>query len=74
MNNVSEWILNSFSPNTPSLYPLKTSENQRSSDIFRRYGNGTLGKNGLIVKTQANRHNLSNTRLHTVYRSDAHFW
>ena len=28
--------------NVPFLYPLKMSENQRFSDIFRGYKNGTL--------------------------------
>ena len=36
-------IVNSFYPNIPFLYNLKTLENQRfSSDVFRRYGNETL--------------------------------
>ena len=36
-----------FYPNVPFLHPLKKSENQRFSDIFRGYRNGTLGENVL---------------------------
>ena len=36
-----------FSTNVPILYPLKTSENYRFSDVFRGYGIGTLDENGL---------------------------
>ena len=42
--------------NIPLLYPLKTSENQRFSDVFRGYRNGTLDENGKkhleILKTK----------------------
>ena len=41
-------ILNPYSPNVTFLYPLKTSENRRFSDIFRVYRNATLGEYGLI--------------------------
>ena len=40
-------LLNPFSTNVPLLYPLKTSENQRFSDVFRGYRSGTLVENGL---------------------------
>ena len=40
-------IFNPFSTNVPYLYPLKTSENRRFSDIFRGYRSGTLVENGL---------------------------
>ena len=33
----------------PLLYPLKTSENQRFSDVFRGYINGILAWNGVMV-------------------------
>ena len=33
------------------LYPLKTSENQRLSDVFREYKNVTLDINGLTTKS-----------------------
>ena len=34
--------INPFQANVPFLYPLKMSENQRFSDVFRRYKKGTL--------------------------------
>ena len=40
-------LFNPFSFNVPLLYPLKTSENLRISDIFRGYGSGTLVEIGL---------------------------
>ena len=43
-NTLSVHSLVSFNPfhaNVPFLYPLKTSENQRFSDMFRGYRNGT---------------------------------
>ena len=40
---------NPFSSNVPLLYPLKTSENLRFSDIFRGYRIGTLLENGLRI-------------------------
>ena len=39
-----------FSTNIPFLYPLKTSENLRVSDVFRGYRGGTLVENGLKAK------------------------
>ena len=41
-------FLKPFSTNVPLLYTLKTSENRRASDVFRRYRSGTLVKNGLM--------------------------
>ena len=38
---------NPFSTNVLLLYPLKTSENFRFSDVFRGCRNGTLVENGL---------------------------
>ena len=38
---------NPFQPDVPFLYPLKTSENKRFSDIFRGYRNRTPGWNVL---------------------------
>ena len=40
--------INPFSTNVPLLYPLKTSENLRFSDVFRGYRIETLVENGLI--------------------------
>ena len=40
--------VNLFQHNVPFLYSLKMSEHQRSSGIFRRCRNGTLGINGLM--------------------------
>ena len=39
--------VNPYSPNFTFLYPLKTSENRRFSDVFRGYSNVTLGEYGL---------------------------
>ena len=39
--------LNSFVPNASFLYPLKTSENLKFSDIFRRQRKDAVGTNGL---------------------------
>ena len=39
--------IDGFKPNVPFLYPLKTSENQKFSDVFRGYKNKTLDSNGL---------------------------
>ena len=41
-------MINSFSTNVPLLYPLKTLENLRFSDVFRGYRSGTLVENELI--------------------------
>ena len=45
-------ILNPFQANVPFLYHLKTSENQRFSDVFREYRKGTLAWNGLSLLSQ----------------------
>ena len=37
-----DWMINPFSNNVSLLYPLKTSENLRLSDVFREYRSGTL--------------------------------
>ena len=39
-----------FSTNVPLLYPLKTSENLRFTDVFRGYRSGTLVESGLSFK------------------------
>ena len=38
---------NPFEPNAPFLYPQRSSENQRFSNVFKGYGNVTLDLNGL---------------------------
>ena len=43
--------INPFLANAPILYPLKTPENQRFSDVFRGYKLGTLATNGLIQES-----------------------
>ena len=43
-------IVNSFK-SLPFLYPLKISENQRFSDIFKGYKKGALGRKGLTTKS-----------------------
>ena len=40
--------INSYSSNVTFLYPLKTSENPRFSEVFRGYKNVTLAEYGLI--------------------------
>ena len=40
--------INPFSTTVPLLYPLKISENQRFSNVFRVYRSTTLVENGLI--------------------------
>ena len=42
--------VNPYSPNFTFLYPLKTSENRRFSDVFRGYSNVALGEYGLSAK------------------------
>ena len=37
-----------FLTNEPILFPLKTPENQKSSNVFRRYKMGTMVRDGLI--------------------------
>ena len=44
---------NPFSANISLLYSLKTSENLRLSDIFRRYRSGTLVKNVSFLPTSS---------------------
>ena len=41
--------VNPFPANVPILYPLKTTENQRFSVVFRGYKMGTLAANGLNI-------------------------
>ena len=41
--------INPFYANVPFLYSLKTSENQRFSDVFRGYGNGSLVSKSLMT-------------------------
>ena len=43
------YFINPIYSNSPFLYPLKTSGNQRFSDFFRGCRNGILGENGLFV-------------------------
>ena len=45
-------MFNTFSTNVPSLYPLKTSENRRFSDVFRGYRIGTLVENGVMCQSE----------------------
>ena len=42
-------IIHPFPTNFPRLYPLKTSENLRFSDVFRGHRRETLVENGLIT-------------------------
>ena len=42
-------VINPFSTSVGLLYPLKTSKNLRSSDVFRGYRSGTLVENQLIL-------------------------
>ena len=48
MNTWQFSVLNPSSTRVPLLYPLKTSENVRFSDVFMEYGSGTLVENRLI--------------------------
>ena len=36
-------FFNPFVPNAPSVYPLKTSENRKFSDVFRGVDKGCIG-------------------------------
>ena len=47
--NVMSRVLTFFLPGAPFLYPLKTSENLRFSDVFGWYKMGTPGSNGLTI-------------------------
>ena len=44
------YVFYPFSTNVPLLYPLKTSENLRFTDVFRGYRSGTLVESGLSFK------------------------
>ena len=44
-----DFLFNPLQPSVAFLYPLKTSEHQRFSDIFRGYKKATLGCNGLMT-------------------------
>ena len=41
-------MINPVLVDVPILYPLKSSENFRFSDVFRGYKMGPLARNGLI--------------------------
>ena len=47
-------LINPFQAIVPFLCPLKTSEKQRFSDIFKGYRKGTLARNGLRCGTYSN--------------------
>ena len=47
--NDTQKVINPFLANIPILYPLKTSESQRFSGVFKRYKMGTLARIGLII-------------------------
>ena len=47
--SITDYVLNPFLTNVSFLYPLKTLENHRFSDVFRGYKSGTLVENGLIA-------------------------
>ena len=49
MRNKSSRYVHPYSTNVPLLYPLKTSEKQRFSDVFRGYRSRTLVENGLML-------------------------
>ena len=46
-------LLNPIQPTGPFLYPLKMSENQRFSDVFRGYKNGTLSISATLIYGKA---------------------
>ena len=48
-------LFNPFAPNARFLYPLKTSENLRFSDVFRGKRKGVLETNGLICDNEMSR-------------------
>ena len=52
-------LINLFSTNVPLLYPLKSSENQTFSDVFRGYRSGLIlienGLRGLAVAQEMKR-------------------
>ena len=43
-------LINPFPTSCSPLYPTKTSENWRFSDVFRGNRNGALVENGLILR------------------------
>ena len=47
-DNILQDHINPFHANVPFLYPLKTSENQRFSEVLREYRNGTLAWKGFL--------------------------
>ena len=47
-SSINKNNINPFHVHIPFLYPLKTSENLKFSDVFRGYRNGTLAWIGLI--------------------------
>ena len=49
LNDIFNDVFNPFSTSVPILYPLKTSENQRFSDVFREYRSGALVENELMI-------------------------
>ena len=46
-------VFNPFIPNTPFIYPLKTSENRKFSHAFRWYRKDILGTKGLILENSS---------------------
>ena len=46
-------LFNPFLTNVPLLYPMKTLENRRFSDVFRGYRSGTFVENGLIFNVES---------------------
>ena len=46
-NTCTKSVFNPFSTNVRFLYPMKTSENRRTSDVFRGYRSGILVENEL---------------------------
>ena len=48
-NGVQWNMVNLFPVDVPHLYPLKTSENRRFSDVFRGYRSRTLVENGFML-------------------------
>ena len=58
--------INQFSTNAPLLYPPKTSENRRFSDVFRGYRSGTLVENGLIGRVRTSQKCNQTLQISTV--------
>ena len=59
-------VFNPYSPNVTFLYPLKTSENLRFSDVFRGYRKVTLGEYELSNERQS-AYVSSSTKLFALY-------